>query len=441
MPIKPILFLSLFLSLLGAEEYSLETLCKKGVENNPKIKSFSYKTSASHSFYDQSVDHYKPHFSIDGQVAQQDYTLEDSSGSSQNFNGISHQYQFTLKQPIYRANLLNAMIDAEERVTLARLMEEDEKAKLVTQILQSSFELIRLRDIIQVLKQKETILEKAYENIEKKHTLQLASKTEQYQSLSMLKKAQSDLIVAGQSYDNMVFNLKMLTKIDNVEKYIQSLNFDTDAIKISFGTIELAALKSSYIKNTRIKLERQTVNIARAQIKLRKSERYPNIDFVASYGDSGGTLDATVRQDDSRAILALNFPLYQGGYVSDRVEEARFLLLSSEKNAENLEMNIEISLDKKIQDIRSGLESVKAESIAVEASKKYFEAATISYTNGLGSLTDAYLAEADYHDNRLRLIDTKANIFSSLAEIYYYCGISSYPQVNKLQKKYFRQFQ
>jgi len=432
-----ILISTLFLSLISAEKFTLEKLCKKGIDSNPKIKSFAYKVSASNSFYDQSIDQYKPHFNIDGQYGKQKYTLE-STNTVQDFNGVTHQYQFTLNQPIYRAKFLEAITDAEERITLSKLIEEDEKAKLTTQILQSSFELIRLRETIQILSQKEKILEKAYKNIEKKHKLKLASRVDQYQSLSMLKQSNSDLVIARQTYNHMSFNLKMLTKLDNVEKYIKTLEFNIEAIKQAFKKVNISHLKSQYIQNTRVKLERQTVKIAKVQIDLRASERHPNIDLVVSYGDSGGTLDATVRQDDSRAMLTLNFPLYQGGYVSDRVEEARYLSLSAEESAENVEMSVKISLEKKIQDIRSGIESVDAEMIAVQASKKYFDAATVSYQNGLGSLTDAYLAEADYHDNRLRSIKAQTALFTALAEIYYYSGIADIKHIQTLQKKYFR---
>ncbi len=438
MQIKLLIYSIIFsYSFLYASSSSLAVLCEKGIKNNPKIKSLSYRSSASKSYYDQSIDQYKPHLNISGQVNQQNYILTYPSGQ-QHLNGLSHQYQFSLTQPVYRAKLLNMMDDAKARITLAKLIEKDEKAKLITLILQNSFELVKLKKNIQILRQKKLLLAKALENIEEKHKLKLASKVERYQALAMLKQSKSDLVIAMKSYEQMLFNLRMLTKLDNVEQYTKSLNFNISAVQKAYRKADLRTLKKKYHNNTRIKLEQQTVKIAKLQIPIRNSGRAPNIDMVASYGDSGGTIDATIRQNDSRVMLTLNFPIYQGGYVDDSVEEARFLLLSAQSAAEDVEANIEISLEKRISDIQSGLESVRAEISAVEASKKYFDAAIDAYKNGMNSLTDAYLAEADYHDNRLRLVNAEANVFQALAEIYYYTGQTNYMQIKKLQKKYLK---
>ena len=75
---------------------------------------------------------------------------------------------------------------------------------------------------------------------------------------------------------------------------------------------------------------------------------------------------------------------------------------------------------------------------AVTASKQYFEATVSSYKNGLGSLTDAYLAEADYHDNRIKAVKIENSIYASLAEIYYYTGLATVKEVRTLDKKYLK---
>jgi outer membrane protein TolC len=95
-------------------------------------------------------------------------------------------------------------------------------------------------------------------------------------------------------------------------------------------------------------------------------------------------------------------------------------------------------MEKAQQNIKNGLESIIAEESATEASKKYFDGIAIAYSNGLASLTDAYLAEADYRDNELKLINSEADIVLSLTDIYYYSGKTSSRDIKELQQKFFK---
>lgn len=425
--------------MLDAKENSLADLCRKGIENNPKIKSFGHKTSASNSYYDQSVDRYKPSLNISGQYGNQNYHYEYSETKTKEyFGGKAYNYNLTFKQSIYRQQLIEGITDAKARRELAKLQEDDEKAKLVTMILQNAINSARQRKIIAILTKKRNILQSAYVNINKKFEMQLAPSTEKYQSFARMQESISDLTKARQIYEYNLYNLRLLTKYNDVEKYIISIDFDVDAVRKAFNKSKFRSIQESIRNNTRVKLDEQSVTIAEIQIGLRNSERSPQIDAVLSYGDAGGSIDAITRQDETRAMLTLNFPVFQGGYVEDRVQESKYLYYAAKDEAEDSRLNIKISLEKTLSNIKGGLESVKAERSAVDASEKYFEGATQSYVSGVSSLTDAYLAEAEYRDNQLRLINTKADIFTSIVEAYYYSGKTDYKYIKELQKKYLK---
>ncbi len=434
---KIILLTAISVSMLNAEINLLAALCQKGIENNPKIKSFEHKASASHSYYDQRVDRYKPSLNISGQYGNQNYHYEYPETNIYH-HGRAYNYNLTFKQSIYRAQLIEGIKDAKAREGLALMQEKDEIAKLVTMILQNSINSVRQKKIIVILEKKHFVLTSAYENINKKFEMQLASSIEKYQAFAKMQESKSDLIKARQIYEYNLYNLRLLTKYKDVEKYITPVNFNIDAMKKAFNKSKFRSIQESISKNTRIKLDEQSVEIARIQIGLRNSERSPQIDAVLSYGDAGGTIDAVTRQDETRAMLTLNFPIFQGGYVDDRVKESKYLYYAAKEEAEDSRLNIKISLEKTLSNIKGGLASVTAERSAVEASKKYFEGASKSYVNGVSSLTDAYLAEAEYRDNQLRLVNTEADIFTSLIEAYYYSGQTDYKYVKELQRKYLK---
>jgi len=436
--LKQRILLLLFVSVsLHAGNSALVRLCEFGMENNPKIRSYAHRVSASQSYYDQSVDRYKPQLNVSGQYGKQNYHYESSAGKTP-YNGGSYNYRFSLTQPIYRAQLLEAMTDAKAKEKLTMLEQEDEKAKLVTQILQASVELIRQQEIIAILKKKSSLLEKAYDTITDRFNVQLAAGTEKSQSFAKLEQSRSDLIKAKQIYSYNLYNLRLLTKYEHVEKYIDLLSFNIPAVKKAFKKVNLYRVKHSIQKNTRILLDRQSTRIAKLQMSLRNSERAPNVDLVLSYGDSGGTIDYMTRRNDSQANLQVSFPLYQGGYVDDRVKEAKYLYLAAREDMENTRLNIKISMEKSLQDIKGGLASIRAQKSAVEASRKYFKGTMDSYKSGMQSLTDVYLAESDYYDNQLKLVNTEADVLSSLMQMYYFGGKASVKDVQKVQNKYFK---
>ena len=437
MPTRFILTLLLFGAVVQASGTSLQELCRLGIQNNPKLKSFAYKNRASESYYDQSVDRYLPQMSVSGQYGRDNYRYQYPKTIDKHI-GRSYNYQVNLRQPIYREQLIHGITDANARRKLAELQMEDEKAKLISMIISDSVELIRQRKIVSVLRRKTDVLKKAYENIMKKYSMQLASNADKFQALAMMQKSKSDLVKAKQRYNSNLYNLRLLVKSQNVERYVSTLDFDLDAVAKQYRHANFASIKRSIRENTRVKLDIQSVRIAKVLIDLRNSERSPQIDAVLSYGDTGGTVDQVTRQNESRAMISLNYPFYQGGYVSDRTKEAKYLYFAAREEAENTRLNVKISMEKSLQDIKGGLESVRAYRAAVEASRKNFEAMTQSYQSGISSLTDAYLAESDYRDNQIRLINSEADIYVALTNAYYLGGESDMTHIKLMQRKFYK---
>jgi len=434
---KKVAYLFALVTPLYLSANSLDMLCKIGLEHNPKIKSYKHKVSASHSYYNQSKDQYMPHLNISGQYGYQDYDL-GSSLSSKPYKGESYNYMFSVRQPIYRARLLDAIHDAQAREKLAKIEQKDQEARLVIQIVQSSIEILRDKKTVEVLSKKTKVLKKAYDNIYDKYKVQLASSADLFQAKAMLHQSQSELTQAKQKYDYNLFNLQLLTKTKDIKRYINKLDFSQKSLKFLKKRANIKTLKKLVNNNTQLKYYKQLIKIAKIQIDLRKSERLPQVDAVVSYADAGGSLDSVTRQNESKAMITLNFPIYQGGYVSDRVEEGRYLLMSSQEDYLDLYQNISISMEKSISNIQGGLESINAQNIALNASKKYFQSMVQSYKNGVASLTDTYLAESDYRDSQLKLINIEADVYLSIAEVYYYAGLTSIKDIQRLEKRYFK---
>jgi hypothetical protein len=100
MQTKLILFIFFGFSLLYAEKFTLEELCRKGIRSNPNIKSFSYRSLTGASAYDQSVGHHKPHLNASGQYGVENYDLGDSLKET-HYQWRKYSYILSVSQPVF----------------------------------------------------------------------------------------------------------------------------------------------------------------------------------------------------------------------------------------------------------------------------------------------------------------------------------------------------
>ena len=86
-------------------------------------------------------------------------------------------------------------------------------------------------------------------------------------------------------------------------------------------------INSAYINNNTIRMSKQSVNINRNEIAAQKSRHYPTIDLVAEYNyldiTQGGSQFGATTREDSTISLVFNFPIFNGGYQSSKIKEAR----------------------------------------------------------------------------------------------------------------------
>jgi len=432
-----ILSITLFTTWTSASvPETLQQLCKSALQHHPKIRAAHHRTLAGEYAYQQAIDRYKPRLSIDANFGYDKYDY-DYPEKKVVYEDTITQYTVSLTQPIVRLVDWNRIDDAKLRKKATAIQEEDEKAKLLTQIVQTVIELSRLQEIQKLNQKKVEIFAQAYKTIKVKYKLHFSSNPELLQAKQKWMQAKSDLAQINQYLQNRKHQLKLLTGLHTIPSKIYTKQFSILSNKELFNNTHYQALINTMKKSTQIKLYQTYLEIAQNDIKTRKYERYPTLDAKLSYGDTDST-DSIQRTNESRAMLYLNFPFYQGGYVSDRVDEGMEMKEAALADLQNIRLSIQVSIEKDWEDIQNGLETLQAQKVAHQAASAYFKTAVSSYKNGLGSLTDAYLAEADMHDAAIAIINTQAKILTSLVDLYYYAGNISLPNIQRFDSIFMR---
>jgi len=432
-----VVLLTIGTTLYAKKPINLSQLCQKAVINSPKIISIKHKESASFYSTEQLYDKYRPQIGISASGGYERYDEKYSSGRKVKYSDGVYNYSLSVSQAIYRPKLLKQIDNYRLRELASSLQRVDEKAQLVTMIMQTSIERIRLEQIVRLNRKKVKLYRNALKQISSKYSLKLSNRAELNQAKAKLQRAIAELLRTRQMIMMTDANLRLLTKIRHIPKHIFNKRFNISRVEHRFQSFHLKGLKRLISQSSSIKLSKIYVDIALSEIEARKAERYPTVDISAGYSGSHSPDDTTIK-NRTRVMLNINFPIFQGGYVSDRINEAKELYLSANQDLENTKINSEISLEKYWLQIKSGLHTYKAQLSAEKAARVYFKSAKSAYKQGIKSLTDAYLAEADYYDAQVNRINTGADILKSIVNIYYVIGKTSYKDINRFEKLYLK---
>ena len=165
-------------------------------------------------------------------------------------------------------------------------------------------------------------------------------------------------------------------------------------------------------ENLSVKIARYNADIATLEIERQRAGHLPTLDLVASANALAGSGSVnTDRFNDSRQAqigIALNVPLYQGGFVDSKVREALAL-------QENARQNLEVARRNALFIAQTGFTGVNSAVASVKALEQALVSAQTAYeSNRTGQ-------EVGVRTN-LDVLNTQQNVFQTrrdLAQAYF----------------------
>lgn len=181
------------------------------------------------------------------------------------------------------------------------------------------------------------------------------------------------------------------------------------------------------IDSPAIRVARAKIDIAKKQIDVQKNEYYPTITLAPYYehdlteqSTNNGT---TKNRDRYGAFINVKVPLYQGGSVSSKVQQAQDALNTAQFNLDAEKNNA----DQRIMEYSSQMRNTK---ISLE-NKREREQSAIRTRNlymsqylelGARSVSDLTSAEAEIHQTKADIINSHYTLSNLAMESLYYAG-------------------
>ena len=164
--------------------------------------------------------------------------------------------------------------------------------------------------------------------------------------------------------------------------------------------------------------------IARDEIRSRRTGHYPTLDLVASYDTSdtdisdvtvGGIASANpnfpVDSTNDSIFLQFSLPIFSGGGTSSRVREAVFLHRASREQLQRVSRETErlardafLGVESEISRVNALAQAVESSRTALEATEAGFEVGTRTIVDVLNSQRSLYIAITNYEQSRYTYI-------------------------------------
>ena len=160
--------------------------------------------------------------------------------------------------------------------------------------------------------------------------------------------------------------------------------------------------------NPAIIAARDNVEIADATTRLQRSGHFPTLDLVASYTNFSNN-EYVIRDDfqnpigitslvnkDARIGLELVVPIYQGGVVSSRTRQARYLLNAVNEDLDEQQRAVVRATNNAYRAVIAGIEQVGAFGQAMISAESALEATQAGFEVGTRTIVDVLIAQQRY---------------------------------------------
>lgn len=398
------------------EKYSLNSAMWMAVRWHPEIKRAKAETERLKSMIDEVRAAYYPNveMGLNSGIEKDSYTDD---------NNKTNQLNVSVEQMIYDFGSTGDRVELSElNVTGASYEVEKEVNDILYQTVGAYLQIVRYHQLIAAAKDRIDGFSKIKDLTKKRVALGASAESDYSQASLRVAESLSSYNDYISQYKKWSATLDYLLNKKIASRIIMEIPAEIEELYNNLLRDNPTNIESPAIRVARAKIE-----IAKKQIDVQKNGHYPKITLTPYY-EHDLTAQATSNnvarnRDRYGAFINVKVPLYQGGSVSSKVQQAQEALASAQFNLDAEQNNA----DQKIMEFSGQMRNTK---ISLE-NKLDRERSAIRTRNlymsqylelGTRSFSDLTSAEAEIHQTRTDIINSNYMISNLALESLYYAG-------------------
>jgi outer membrane protein len=372
------------------------------LKHDPQLLAAEYRREATQENKTQAWSNLLPRIVVSGQWTQGDTETSLAGTSVSDTDTDTDNYRAELRQSLYRQENYQQLDVARGQITQADGIYGIAFQDFLLRVADGYFFVLTNMDGVIFAEAEEKALQRQFEQAEQRFEVGLTAVTDVHEARASYDNARARAIVARNNLEDAKEALKELTgqyfeTYDALQEVLPLVQPDPADAE---GWVETALLNNPAVQSAHA-----AVSVADSNMRLQRSGHFPTLDLVASYNEFTnnkfvirddfqnpiGTTNLQV--DDAQIRLFLTVPIYEGGAVSSRTRQARYLLDATRYDLDAQQRATVRETQNAYRAVLAGIEEVQAFEQARISAESALEATQAGFEVGTRTIVDVLIAE------------------------------------------------
>lgn len=295
------------------------------------------------------------------------------------------------------------------------------KQDLILRTVSAYFNVLQAQDDLEFSLAEKRAIERQLEQTKQRFEVGLTAITDVHEA-----QAQFDNAVASEisAQNNVEINLEALREITgNYYSNVSSLNTETFSASMPAPSDIGSWVKTAEEQNLQLMAAKFGVDIAKEDITIANTGHYPTVSLFGQYNsndttgiasDPGLSGGSTERFNTSYVQLTVDVPIYQGGSVSARVEQARHGFVATSEDRERVHRSVVREVRSNYFDVTAAISRINALNQAVVSAESALKATEAGFEVGTRTIVDVLNSTRNLYDAKRNLSRARYNYVTSV---------------------------
>jgi len=375
------------------------------VKNDPQLQAAEYRKQATGENTRQAWSNLLPTIGGSAGMTRGSSTTSIQGTEVDDSDTDTDRWGFDLRQSLYAQSNYEQLDVARGQVSQADAIYDIAYQDFLVRVAGNYFAVLTAQDGVIFAEAEEKALQRQFEQAEQRFEVGLTAVTDVHEARASYDNARARAIVSRNNLADTKEALYELTRqyFDDIDPLQEELPLVKPLPENPDEWLDIAM---QY--NPAIIAARDNVEIADATTRLQRSGHFPTLDLVASY-TSFSNNEYVIRDDfqnpigitslvnkDARIGLELVVPIYQGGVVSSRTRQARYLLNAVNEDLDEQQRAVVRATNNAYRAVIAGIEQVGAFGQAMISAESALEATQAGFEVGTRTIVDVLIAQQRY---------------------------------------------